>query len=202
MLRRIFAAALGAVLLSTATPISAQIAWDSPPLISHVAPAGLSLFLVDPVGGDLGGLATYRHDAGPVGLGYRVALAEENGPDGDLAVAGGIDVSGFLAQGLEGSEVDALWWSGIGAGVGDELLVSVPLGVLFAWSGRDGDAVLSPYGGAHVALDFISGPGDAVDLSGAIDLGIDVLLPSNWVVRFGASLGDREAIAIGVKVGS
>lgn len=202
MLRRIFAAALSAALLSTATPISAQIAWDSPPLISHAAPAGLSLFLVDPVGGDLGGLATYRHQAGPVGLGYRFALAEENGPDDDLAAAGGIDVSGFLAQDMDGSNVDALWWSGIGAGVGDELLVSVPLGVLFAWSGGSGDAVLSPYGGAHVALDFISGPGDAADLSGAIDLGIDVLLPSNWVVRFGASLGDREAIAIGVKVGS
>ncbi|MDX1647785.1 MAG: hypothetical protein R3304_11630 [Longimicrobiales bacterium] len=201
MLRRSCFAVTAAILLSSAPPLAAQIAWDSPPLLGTAAPSGLSLFLVDPVGGDLGGLATFRHQAGPVGLGYRFALAEENVSD-DIAVSGGVDVSGYLARGMDGSEVDALWWSGLGAGVGSELLVSVPLGILFAWSGDSGDAVLSPYGGAHVALDFITGPGDTADLSGAIDLGIDVALPSNWVVRFGASLGDREAIAIGVKVGS
>lgn len=178
----------------------AQLAWDAPPLISHMAPAGVSLFLVDPAGGDLGGLLTFRHEAGPVGLGYRVAVAEENVTN-DVAVSGGVDVSGFLAQGLEGSEVDVLWWSGLGAGVGEELLVSIPLGILFSWSGGEGDAVLVPYGGAHAVLDFISGPGDDIDLSAAVDLGVDVILPSGWVVRFGGSFGDREAIAIGVKVG-
>ena len=81
-----------------ATSISAQTAWDAPPLISHVAPAGVSLFLVSPAGGDLGGLVTFRHEAGPVGLGYRLSLTDETASD-DLAVAAGVDISGFLARG-------------------------------------------------------------------------------------------------------
>lgn len=88
--------------------ITAQTAWDAPPLISHVAPAGVSLFLVSPAGGDLGGLVTFRHEAGPVGLGYRLSLTEENASD-DLAVAAGVDISDFLARGVEDSPVDVMW---------------------------------------------------------------------------------------------
>ncbi len=73
--------------------IAAQTAWDAPPLISHVAPAGVSLFLVSPEGGDLGGLVTFRHEAGPVGMGYRLSLTDENASD-DLAFAAGVDISG------------------------------------------------------------------------------------------------------------
>ena len=51
------------------TSTAAQTAWDAPPLISHVAPAGVSLFLLSPSGGDLGGLVTFRHEAGPGGMG-------------------------------------------------------------------------------------------------------------------------------------
>ena len=85
------------VALAIAPPLSAQILWDSPPLVSHVSPAGVSLFLLSPAGGDLGGLVTFRHDAGPVGLGYRFAISDENAGNG-IAFAGGVDVSGFLAR--------------------------------------------------------------------------------------------------------
>ena len=134
-------------------------------------------------------------------MGYRFALAEENG-SGDLAVAGGLDVSGFLARAVEGSELDVMWWSGLGLGVGTETVASIPLGLLVGWSGDGGDAILSPYGGGHVSLDIASGEGDSVNLSGSFDFGLDLALSSGWFVRFGASIGDREAIAIGVKVGS
>lgn len=199
MLRKTLTVAVVATVLQ-AVPVSAQIAWDSPPLVSHVVPAGLSLFLVSPAGGDLGGLATYRHRAGPVGLGYRFAVADENGSD-DLAVAGGLDVSGFLSRAVEGSEVDVLWWSGVGLGIGSETVASFPLGALIGWSGQGGDAVLSPYGGGHVVLDLSTADGDNVNLAGAFDFGVDLALASGWLVRFGGSVGDREAIAIGVRVG-
>jgi hypothetical protein len=193
---------LALALALSATPSAAQIAWDAPPLISHVAPAGVSVFLVSPAGGDLGGLLTYRHSAGPVGLGYRFAIADESGPrDDDVAVAAGIDVSGFLARAVEGSELDVIWWSGAGFGIGDEVLVSIPLGALVGWSGSGGDAVLSPYAGGHLSLDISSADQDNVNLSGAVDLGLDIVL-SSVIVRFGASVGDREAIAIGVKFGA
>lgn len=184
-----------------ALPVGAQIAWDAPPLVSHVAPAGVSLYLLGPSGGDIGGLVTFRHSAGPVGLGYRFAAADESGT-GDLAVAGGIDVSGFLARGVEGSELDVLWWSGAGVGIGDETVVSVPLGALVGWTGEGGDALLSPYAGGHLTLDITTIEDDNVRFTGSVDLGLDLVLQTGWQVRFGASVGDREALALGMRIGS
>ena len=197
---RTFVAAL--VAMALATPASAQIAWDSPPFISPVSPAGVSLFFLSGSGDRLGALATLRHEAGPVGLGYRLAVTEENEP-GDAVLAGGVDVSGFLGRGIENSEIDVAWWSGLGVGVGNETVVSVPLGIIAGWSGSSESGVIfSPYGGGHVALDFASGEGDSVSFSGAIDLGGDIVLRSGWMIRFGATFGDREAIALGFKLPS
>jgi hypothetical protein len=49
-------------------------------------------------------------------------------------------------------------------------------------------------------LDISSGPGDDVDLNGAVDLGMDLVLSSGWMIRFGASLGDRESLAFGIRL--
>lgn len=195
MRRTLWVTLLSAVL---AVPAAGQIAWDSPALVSPAVPSGVSLFVLNPAGGDFGGLATFRHAAGPVGLGYRAALAEEAG--GDLAVSGGIDASGFLARGVEGSEVDVVWWAGGGVGVGSETLFTAPLGIILGWTGSGGDVLLSPYGGAHVVLDLSSVDGDSVNFDGVVDLGLDLVLGSGWMIRFGASLGDRESLALGIKL--
>ena len=199
MIRTLIAAC---VALALATPASAQIAWDSPPFVSPVSPAGISLFFLSGTGDRLGVLATLRHEAGPVGLGYRLAVTEEDEP-GDAVLAGGVDVSGFLGRGIENSEIDVAWWSGLGVGVGNETVVSLPLGLIAGWSGSSESGVIfSPYGGGHVALDFASGEGDSVSFSGAIDVGGDIVLQSGWMIRFGATFGDREALALGFKLPS
>jgi len=183
-----------------AVPVSGQVAWDSPALMSPSVPSGFSLFLLDPAGGDLGAMGTLRHEAGPVGMGYRVAVAEESGPAGDVAVSGGIDISGMLGRGIEGSEVDAMWWAGGGLSVGSDWIVSAPVGIILGWSGAGDNVVFSPYGGAHLVLDITGNDGDAIDLNGAVDLGLDLVLSSGWMIRVGASLGDRESIAAGIKI--
>lgn len=180
-------------------PASAQTAWDAPALISHAAPSGASVFLFSPAGGDLGGLLTFRHSAGPVGLGYRAAVTDEAASDG-IAVSGGVDISGYLSRGVEDAPLDLMWWSGIGAGIGTETVVTVPIGAVIGWSGRGSDVVISPYAGGHLALDFVTGPGDAVQLGGSLDLGLDLDLDSGWLIRFGASVGDRDAVALGVRL--
>ena len=194
--------AVAAITAALAAPVFGQTAWDSPALISPVAPAGVSVFLIDAAGGELGGLATFRHDAGPVGLGYRLALVDQSGVDSGIAVSGGVDVSGFLSRAVEGSEVDVVWWSGGGVGIGDETVVTFPVGLVVGWSGSGGDVVLSPYGGGHVSLDISTIDNNTVDLSGVVDLGLDLAFASGWLIRFGATFGDRDALAIGVKLPS
>ncbi len=195
-MRRTLTVTLSFILL--AAPAAGQVAWDSPALISPAVPSGFSLFVTNPAGGEIGALGTFRHGAGPVGLGYRASLADESG--GDIAVSGGVDVSGFLARGVEGSEVDVIWWTGGGVGVGSESLFTVPLGIVLGWTGSGGDVLLSPYGGAHVVLDLSSVDGDSLRFDAVIDLGLDVVLSSGWMIRAGASLGDRESLALGVKL--
>jgi len=184
-----------------AVPTSAQIAWDSPALISPAVPSGFSVFLINPAGGDLGALGTLRHAAGPIGLGYRAAIADESRSN-DIAVSAGVDISGLLARGVEGSEVDVIWWSGGGIGFGNETLITFPLGIMLGWTGSGGEVVLSPYGGAHMVLDLVSGPGDGVNFAGVVDLGLDLVLSSGWMVRVGVSLGDRESLAFGIRLPS
>ena len=183
-----------------AAPVSGQVAWESPALVSPGVPSGFSLFLIEPAGGDLGAMGTLRHSAGPVGLGYRAAIAEESGPGGDVAVSGGFDVSGLLARGVEGSEIDVIWWAGGGLSVGSDWIISAPAGIMLGWSGSGGDVIFSPYGGAHVVLDLSGNDGDAVNFDGVVDLGLDLVLSSGWMIRAGASIGDRESIAVGIKI--
>jgi hypothetical protein len=187
------------LLASLAAPVAGQIAWDSPALMSPAVPSGFSIFAINPAGGDIGGLGTFRHEAGPVGLGYRAGIAQETG-SGDIAVSGGVDVAGVLARGVEGSEVDVIWWAGGGVGIGTESLFTAPLGIMLGWTGGDGEILLSPYGGAHVVLDLSSADGDSVNFDGVVDLGLDLVLRSGWMIRFGASLGDRESLALGLKL--
>lgn len=191
-------ASLLAVALA-ASPARAQLAWDTPSLVGPHVPPGLSIFLVDPSPGDgLGALGTWRHDGRRYGIGYRAALAQDD--DNDLAGFGGVDVSGALADAVAGADIQIGWWSGLGAGFGRDAVVSVPLGLVVGWHGRGGDSSFAPYVGGHVVLDVSSGQGDNLDLEGVADLGLDLTLVSGWVVRFGAAIGRRDALAVGLRV--
>ncbi|MBI4540499.1 MAG: hypothetical protein HY704_13445 [Gemmatimonadetes bacterium] len=41
-------------------------------------------------------------------------------------------------------------------------------------------------------------PADELDLALSVDLGVDVTFVPRLTVRFGATFGDREALAIGI----
>ena len=198
---RKFVVIVGIMTLGAAAPAAAQVAWDAPSLIGPSSPTGLALFVSDlSPGGGVGALAMWRHRQGALDIGYRAMAGE--GASGDIAVGAGIDVSGSLARGVEDAEIDVIWWSGVGASVGDELMLAVPLGIAVGWTGAGDEVVFSPYAGGHVSLDVASGAGDAIDLNGSVDLGLDLTLGSGWVVRAGASFGSRDALAVGVRVPS
>ena len=196
---RTVASALAALLLVVPSGVRAQVVWDVPSLLHPGAPAGLSILLMEAHPGDgLGGLATWRSDPAPVGLGFRAAVAEEAGRDDDVAASFGVDVSGSLAE-LEGpGDPGLMWWTGAGLGVGEEVVVSFPLGLVAGWRLSDEGVSFSPWVGGHVVLDVATGPGDDLDLDGTVDLGLDLDFDRRVTVRFGAALGDRDALAVGV----
>lgn len=186
-----------------AVPAAAQVAWDAPMLLAPGSPGGLGILLIEPAGPELpdgdsgvGVLGTWRRSAAPTGVGFRLGLAQD--AFDDLAVLAGLDVSGTLLSPSSELPVGFIWLFGAGIGVGDELLISFPAGIS---AGADlvADGILfRPYVTPRVALDVWTGPGDDADLSAAVDLGLDLAFTSSWVIRFAASLGDKEALAIGL----
>lgn len=191
---------IGFALLTFGAEARGQVAWDSPMLLPPRPPAGLGLYLVEPAGGDLGGMLTWRSGGGPANIGFRVGVAEDE-PDDDVAVFGGVDFAGGIRAG--GFPLDLAWLAGIGLGVGDGVLISVPFGISLGGT-IDADGVrFIPYGSPRLVLDalFDGGQGEDdsdLDLDVAVDLGVDLFFSPGWGVRVGGTLGDREAVAVGI----
>lgn len=181
--------------------VEAQVAWDSPQLISPATPAGLGIHLVEAHPGDgLGVLLTWRGSPAPGGVGFRLGLAEDTRDN--LAVFGGADFSGMFYRHTQDFPLDVLWATGVGVGVGDYAIISVPFGVALGRS-LDADGVIfTPYFSPRIFLDAFLGDRnprrDSLDLGFALDLGADVAFGRSFTLRFAASLGDRETLAIGM----
>jgi hypothetical protein len=197
-----------AVLALFAAPNSAhaQPAWDGPMLLAPGAPAGWGFHLVDIDPGEgLGGLVTWRANPAPVGLGFRVGLVE--GARDDVALIGGVDVSGALYSGSGDVPLDIMWLAGAGLGIDDDIRLSFPLGVSFGWAFNGPDVQFRPYVAPRIVLDAFLGdddPGsrndDDLDLGFAGEIGLDLAFSQPWAIRTAASFGDREAVSIGISL--
>ena len=176
---------------------SAQAPWDSPSLRPPSDPGGLGLHLLDPGSGDLGFLMTYRSQGS---FDYRLGLVDGPGPD-TLTLLGGVEFAGRLSRAAGDNPFDIDWWAGVGAGLGDFTLVSVPFGLTFGHSFSGDGATFIPWFGPKIVLDAFFGDeivGDETDIDLGVDLGIDLHFTQGWFLRLGASVGDRDAVALGV----
>lgn len=200
-LRKVTLTAVVVGLVAAAAPAGAQVAWDSPFMVPPAAPRGLGVYLMEGSPGDgLGVMGTYRAADAPAGLGFRAGLSED-GSD-DLSIFGGVDFSGYLARESADFPVDLVWNAGVGAGFGDFVLLSFPVGMTFGKIVTSDDVRFNPYVGPRLVLDALLGRdapgGDDLDLGLAVDLGVDLSFDPRWAIRFGATIGDRDALAVGV----
>jgi hypothetical protein len=196
-MRKYIAGLATALTLLIAAPAQGQVMWDAPLLVSPSAPAGWGLYLVDPSPGDgIGVLSTWR-GGGP--LGFRLGLAEDRADN--VAVYGGVDYSGRLIRASDDFPLDVDWIVGGGLSAGEDVHMGFPFGVSL---GRAVDAEgiwFNPYFSPRVVLDAWIGrddpPGDGLELNLAVDLGVDLAFDPGWAIRFGATVADRTALAIG-----
>lgn len=198
--------AMAGVLL-TAAPATAQVAWDAPSLMAPGSPSGWGVHLFDPDPGDLGVFATFRSAPAPIGLGFRIGIAE--GYRDDLAILGGVDFSGAIHQGTGDPPLDVIWFAGAGIGFEDDALLSFPAGISLGWAFAGDEVAFRPYVAPKIVLDAFLGdedrPGrfggdDDLDLSAALELGMDLAFSPTFAIRAGASLGNRDAVSIGIQL--
>jgi len=187
-------------LLALAGEARAQVAWESPMLLSPRPVAGTGIYLIDAAGAGLGVLGTWRGPGQRMAL--RLGVTEGGGGDG-VAVLGGIDMMAPLATVSPDFPLDISWFTGVGAGYADWLVVSVPLGITIGRTFGDPQVRFTPYLSPRIVADLHldrDGPEDRneLDLNVAVDLGFDVRFQQGWTLRLGAGLGTRDGIAVGL----
>lgn len=184
-----------------AVPVHGQIAWDGPLLVSPDTPAGWGLYLVDPeYDSGIGFLTTWR---GGGDLGFRLGVAEDRGDD--LAVYGGIDYSRRIVTYGNDFPLNVSWVTGAGFGIGDDAVVSLPLGITIGRAFQAESVMFNPSFAPRMVLDVWLGDDnrprdddDDINLGLALDFGLDIGFDPGWAIRFGVSGGDRDALAIGI----
>jgi hypothetical protein len=192
--------------ICAADPAHGQLSWETPTLYAPGAPAGLGIFLMEPwPSGGIGVMGTYRSAPVPSGLGFRAGVGEDFSDD--IAFFGGVDLGGTVTRASGEVPIDVLWMAGAGLGVGDDVLLSFPLGLSIG-ARLDADAAtFVPYAVPRLVLDAclgddpfrgLCGNDDDIGLDIAVDLGVDLAFDSRWLIRFAATLGDRDALLIGL----
>ena len=199
---------LAAAMLLPAS-LSAQLAWETPRMLGPSSPGGLAVHWLqaETLPGDGEALLVVWQPPGlPEGLFLRGGAG--TGAGDESAGFGGIDVRAPIAAARPGPPLDLAGIAGAGVGVGEYLLFTVPLGLTAGRSWASGSVWFSPYVGVGLALDYRRAldddavPDDEFDVYPTADLGVDLALDPGrrFVIRAGASLGDRQAIALGASI--
>ena len=203
----LFAAAALALLPTVA---QSQLAWETPRMLGPNSPGGLAVHWLqaETLPGDGEAImATWQFPGLPDGVFLRGGAG--TGAGDESAAFGGIDIRTPLASSADGRPLDLAWIAGAGVGVGDYLLFTVPVGLTAGHTWASGSVWFSPYIGVGLAMDYrreldddSSIPDDEFDVYPTADLGLDLALDPGrrFVLRAGASLGDRQAIALGVAI--
>lgn len=203
----LLALALCAALPSAAR---AQFAWETPRLLGPHTQGGLGVHWLqaETLPGDGEGLlVTWQPPGLPDGIFLRGGAG--TGAGDESAGFGGIDVRTPIASARPGQPLDIAWIAGAGVGVGDYLLFTVPVGLTAGREWASGSVWFSPYVGIGVALDYRRSLDserdrfdDDFDVYPTADLGVDLALDPGrrFILRAGASLGDRQAIALGAQM--
>jgi hypothetical protein len=191
------------ILLGAPAAAAGQTAWDAPLLLPPRPADGVGIFLTDMHAGGIGVLGTWRSPVWNYGL--RAGISE--GPGDDIALFGGVDYMGPVNTATTDFPVDVDWVLGVGLGISDGIRISVPLGLTGAHSFQAEGARFTPYLTPRVVLDAWFGADERSDNLGlgvALDLGLDLRFTSaggalnGMTVRFGAAIGDRNAVGIGL----
>jgi hypothetical protein len=200
-------ALLTTILIGSTTPGNAlgQLPWESGSLPGPNAQPGMSLLFLDygldPNSG-YGGAFAWRTPMNDRLLGLHASAAR--GLGNRLNYAGGVDVSGELLARSRQSPVAVTWFSGLGASYGEYLEMALPIGLAFGRSFERTAISVRPHASARTVLEGRIGSAAPADRSigFAIDVGSEIAFGKTrrYGLALGASLGDRPAAAIGLRL--
>jgi hypothetical protein len=186
-----------AMCAGAAAPAAAQ-AWDTPTFFSPRPGEDIGLYIIDADGvSDLGFAGIWRQE-GNINLGVRAGIA------GDDYYAVGAEFYGPLHVLGPQSPLLVSWVLGAGATFNGVTWLRIPFGASIGMDlGSANSLRIMPYVHPRVAFDLVAfdtptGEETDTEFTFDLDLGADIGLGQQFVLRFGATLGDRSAIGAGV----
>ena len=183
-------------LLAIAGGAQAQ-AWNSPSFLGPHPTADLGVYVIDGEIGDVGVQGIWRK-TGAMNLGVRLGFVDA----GDGVLQAGLETWGDLVVSDDAEfPLDVAWTAGIGASINGVSTLSVPAGVSIGQTFEAGSITMQVYGHPRLVLVAFENPVDddlELDLEGQFDLGTDLYLSDDVTVRVGVSLGEADALGIGV----
>ena len=188
---------------------AAQIAWDAPRLTGPESPSGIGIHWMraEVLPGDhnaVFGTLSLPGTNGAVSVrgGIGTGVAEEN------AAFGGVDLRAPIARHTATQPLDLEWSGGAGLGVGEYVLISVPVAVSAGRSWASGSVWFAPYVSLGATIDYRIGDSDFVpdeefEIQATAGIGVDMAFDParRFVLRVSTALGERQAIALGLVIG-
>lgn len=182
-----------AVLLGVGAGQASAQAWDAPTFFSPRQHDDIGVYVIFPDGGDAGVEGIWRQ-SGNLNLGVRLGIIDE-------AVLLGAE---FYNPIRISAPLQLSWLLGVGATFGDNVTwLRVPFGVSVGGTLNAGNILITPYVHPRIALDVASidtpaGEDTDTDVNFDVDLGADIDLSPQWVLRFGATVGQSDAFGLGL----
>ncbi len=130
-----------------------------------------------------------------------------DGFNGNRSYFGGVDLSAQIATHSASQPLDIGWTAGAGLSYGDYWLASVPLALSAGRNWSSGSVSFAPFVYAGTVLDYRRGdeaPEDEEFGAGALaGLGLELAFDAsrNVILSANVSLGDRQAVSVGLVLG-
>lgn len=193
--------ATAVLLIAAVTAAGAQdvpTVWDTPTFMGPRPGSDLGIYLIDSDLGDIGLQGIWRTSEG-TNLGLRLGFLDT---PGDEVLSLGVETWGDIAVQDADFPLDLSWTAGAGAWVNGSTVVGVPLGVSIGRTIQveDSDVSFQVYGHPRLGIVFYENAADdlELDLGATFDIGADVHLGSGLAIEVAASLGDFDAVGIGL----
>jgi hypothetical protein len=205
MLKRTLLSTL-AITAAFATQASAQVGWDAPTFFSPRPMDDVGIYAFKTNANSLGdptGLKLIWRQSGNINLGVHAGTGDLD--DLGDAILLGAELYGPLTGMAASTGLVMSWGIGAGAVFGDQYIdLSIPVGVSIGLNLGSGGVSILPYVHPRVSFDVSSfddqfgNEHTDTNIGLEVDLGVDVNLGERFILRGGASFGDREAYGAGI----
>ena len=178
-------------------------AWAAPSFMAPIRDDDIGLYFIKPKDTDWGIAGTWRQSGG-LNLGVRGEYVELDNFGGQVDSRWGIgaDAKGFI--GPMAPPLAAAWTAGLGALIGSGLsALSIPVGLSLGLRLASGDLVLTPYVHPRVSFMYTSfdqsvGGGSETRFLFDTDVGAELELSRQMILRLGGTFGDQPALGAGL----